>query len=702
MAGFPPEPPLPMQDAILEALRRGATAEALDTARTWVAEAPGLADAHRWLAVAQAQSGDTDAALEEAALAIDLAPDDAELHLLRGSLLLGSRQVEPARASLARATELDPNQLPAYFLQAQLALARGDLAEAGRLAKYAARIDPSHPQLTIIDAMTALRGGKPEVAISLLGDPNLAADEDPQRFFALGFAHMQLGHAAFAEHAFRRVLELRPDADGVRLMVSRLCQDQGRTDDALEVIEPLLERPDPGFALQRLAGLLESARGRPGRALRWLQPAFATHPLDPHVRDAAVEAWLQLDRANEAGTAIEKALAAHPADAGLYMALSRFTPRDRKRALVDRWLAAAPDDVDALEALATVQDLDPAADPADAIATTRRVVELDPSRVVSGLRLASLELQDDPGAAIARLRDLLSRHEDPRNRQLIGSRLALALDRAGELDDAVATWAAQRKASAGGAVPLPRPTGPRDEWPALAAVDDGTATIGWLWGAPGTWVELLAEQAARSGLPLQADRFGPRPPRDALQRPDAAAALVAGTLAPGTVVDGWRQALPARGVDDGAAMIDWLRWWDNGLLLSLRPHLQGALLLLAVRDPRDMLLDWLAFGTPGRLAFDSPQVAADWLAAMLDQVATLHEQNLYPHRLVRLDDAFSRPAAFIEALNDALDTQLPLDPQPRPALERLPPGRWRAYEGVLAGPFATLHAVADRLGYARN
>ena len=691
-----------MHDAIIEALRRGATAEALDAARAWVDEAPDLAEAHRWLAVALAQSGDTDAALEAAGRAIDLAPDDAELHLLRGTLLLGGGQAEPAHAALARATELDPNQLPAYFLQAQLALARGDVAEAERLAKYAARIDPSHPQLTIIDAMAALRSGKPEIAISLLGDPKLAANEDPQRFFALGFAHMQLGHAAFAEHAFRRVLELRPEADGVRLMVSRLCQDQGRADDALEVLEPLLERPDPSFALQRLAGLLESARGRPGRALRWLQPAFAANPLDPHVREAAVDAWLRLDRANDAGRALEAALAAHPTEAGLYMALARFTPRDRKRALVDRWLAAAPDDLDALEALATVQDLDPNADPADTVATTRRVVELDPARVTSGLRLASLELQDDPAAAIARLRDLLSRHEDPRNRQLIGSRLALALDRAGKLEEAVAAWSAQRKEAASGAVPLPAPTDAPAEWPPLVAVDDGTSTTGWLWGAPGTWVELLAEQAARSGLPLLADRFGPRPPRDALQRPDAAAALVAGTLAAGTVVEGWRQALPERGIEAGGAVIDWLRWWDNGLLVSLRPHLQGALLLLAVRDPRDMLLDWLAFGTPGRLAFESPQSAADWLAGVLDQVATLHEQNLYPHRLVRLDEAFSRPAAFIDALNDALDTQLPLDPQPRPALDRLPPGRWRAYEEVLAGPFATLHAVADRLGYSRN
>ena len=690
-----------MHDAIIEALRRGATAEALDAARAWVAEAPGLADAQRWLAVALAQAGDTEAALEHVAEAIELAPDDAELHLLRGSLLLGTRQGDPAQAALAKATELDPNSVPAYFLQAQLALARGDVAEAERLAKYAARLDPSHPQLTVIEAMAALRRGKPEVAINLLGDPGFVEDNDPQRFFALGFAHMQLGHAAFAEQAFRRVLELRPDADGVRLMVSRLCQDQRRTDDALDVLDPLLERPEPGFALLRLAGLLEMARNRPGRALRWLQPAFAARPLDAHVRDAAVAAWLKLDRADDAGRAIEAALAAHPKEPGLWQALARFTPREHQRTLVARWLEAMPDDLDALEALATVQDLDPDADPGDTIATTRRVVELDPARVTSGLRLAWLELKDDPAAAISRLRDLLSRHEDPATRRLVGGRLALALDRAGKLEEAVATWTGQRQQAAAGTLPLPQPTTPPAEWPPLVAVDDGTAPMGLLWGAPGSWVELLAEQAERSGLPLLADRFGPTPPADPLQHPETAEALANGTLRPQDVVFGWHQALARRGVES-AALIDWLRWWDNALLLALRPHLHDTLLLFALRDPRDMLLDWLAFGSPGRLAFGSPQAAAEWLAAMLDQVATLHDRNLYPHRIVRLDDGFVRPAAFVDALNDALDTRLPLDPQPRPALDRLPAGRWRAYAGVLAGPFAALHAVAERLGYARD
>ena len=689
-----------MQDAITEALRRGATAEAVETARTWVADAPGDADARRWLAIALAQSGDVEAALAEIQAAIDRAPDNAELHLVQGSLLLGQRQAGPARAALEKATELDPNQLPSYFLQAQVALARGDVAEAERLAKFAARIAPDHPHLAVVEAMIALRTGKPQVAVKLLGDPRLDAVEDPLRFFTLGFAHMQLGHAAFAEQSLRRVLELKPDAHGVRIMVSRLCQEQRRPDDALAVLEPLLAQPGPSFALQRLAGLLEMTAGRPARALRWLKPAFQANPRDVPVRQAAVQAWMQLDRAGEAGPLLQAAVAEHPGDSGLWMALSQFTPPDAQRALLDRWLAASPDNLDALEVLASMQDLDPDAGADAAITTTRRVLELDPTRVASSLRMAWLEMRADPPAAVARLRELLARHEHPGTRALVRARLGLALDRAGEHAEAVETWTTLRREMAATGTPLPAPTDMPGEWPPLAGVDDGTAKIGLLWGAPGSWVELLAEQAERSGLPLLADRFSQRPPRDPLHA-DTASRLVAGTLAGEAVVDGWREALPGRGVQ-GEALIDWLRWWDNGLLLALRPHLAGALLLFALRDPRDMLLDWIAFSAPVRPAFESPDASARWLAGVLDQVATLHEQNLYPHRIVRLDDALARPEALAQALDDALDTSLAGGQKARPALERLPAGHWRAYGDVLGEAFAHLHEVAQRLGYARD
>ena len=139
-----------------------------------------------------------------------------------------------------------------------------------------------------------------------------------------------------------------------------------------------------------------------------------------------------------------------------------------------------------------------------------------------------------------------------------------------------------------------------------------------------------------------------------------------------------------------------MTWWDNALLLALRPYLPEGLLLEAVRDPRDMLLDWLASGSLVPLALDDAQAAATWLAQGLAQLAELHEQDLYPHILLRLDAVIDSPQALAEAVATPLGVRLP-PPPPGPA--RLPAGRWRAYADVLAGPFAALAPVAVRLGY---
>jgi hypothetical protein len=113
-----------------------------------------------------------------------------------------------------------------------------------------------------------------------------------------------------------------------------------------------------------------------------------------------------------------------------------------------------------------------------------------------------------------------------------------------------------------------------------------------------------------------------------------------------------------------------------------------------------MLLDWLAFGSSTPLRIESPRVAAGWLSASLDQVADLHEKNLVPHALLRLDDVGGDPRALAALLGDALGTRLPRPPPGIFANDRLPAGRWRSYEGPLSEAFSMLQPVARRLGYS--
>jgi hypothetical protein len=246
---------------------------------------------------------------------------------------------------------------------------------------------------------------------------------------------------------------------------------------------------------------------------------------------------------------------------------------------------------------------------------------------------------------------------------------------------------------------LPPLTGVRGELPPLAPLPDPAPGVLLLWGPPGSLVDRIALNFDYTGGPVRVDRYGPQPPTDPLQRYDTAQELLDGRLDGSVLVSQWRAALPARGIQDGQ-IFDWMVLWDNALLHALRPHLPEAVLMIALRDPRDMLLEWLAFDAPQRFALESPEVAARWLADSLAQVAELQEGDLFPHRLLKLDEIAYDPPALAAAIGQALEINLA--PMPSLGIQHFAPGHWRAYAEPLAAAFALLAPVAVRLGYPES
>lgn len=692
-----------MYDHILDALRRGDTGAGLTAAQEAVASQPEDAQAYRLLAVAQQQAGDKPQALASIERALVLAPEDAELHLLRAGLLLGQRQLDEAQAALARSTGLDPNQFPAYILQAQLALGRDDLDETERLLRTAARIAPAHPQLQAIEGTLALRRGDPDRALSILARAAEQAPQEPQLRLALAFAYLAKGHLGFAEQAFRGLLEQDPGSQSLRTLIAGLLLRQGRPAEAADEIAPLLEQPDASPALERLAGELELVSGRPDRALPRLRAAFAALPHDRRILAALMDTWRGLDDAEDARRSLDAALATHPDLPHLWQArLALEAPGSAEsRALAERWLRHAPESLPALEAMAGVHEHSGERDQAEVLA--RRMVEIEPGRTPAQLRLIDRLLDRDPMAAVQHVESLVAQAPNAQARHAMLGWLGYVQDRAGLTHEAVATWCAASAALAPDRLPLTEPSEPRSDWPAMGEVPDPESPpVAFLWGAPGSGVELVAAVIANTGLPLLSDRFGASPPDDPLQNYRTTGDLAAGEMAAEALVGRWRARVNERGGVDGAA-IDWVPWWDNALLLALRPHLPAGRVLIALRDPRDMLLDWLAYGAPAPFAIQSLGQAAAWLAKVLDQIAELHEQDLYPHKLLRVDQAHADIETFAAEIGGGLGLDTIMVP-PAEVLgpKHFAPGHWRAYAQALAEPFALLTPVARRLGYPED
>ncbi len=686
-------------DATLDALRRGDHAASVTHAREAISAAPDDPRAYSLLAMAQAGAGERDAALDSIQRALRLAPDDADLHFQHAGLLLGSGDAGGARAALDRSTGLDPNQFGAYILQAQLALGRGDLDEAERLQKLAARIEPAHPWVRTIEGMLALRRGDAQFAQVVLSQASQDAPDDPQVRYALGFAYMAAGHFAFAEQAFRGVLEQVPAAHALRSLLAELLRRQERFGDAADELAPLLADPalvTPG--LQRFSGELHLAQGRHDLALPPLLAAFDAQPQDPRTLTAVFEAWRRAGDVQGARTRLDAALAEHSTHADLWRARLAFADMVDAEGVIARWLATSPDEVQAHAARMALQDR--VGDRAGMLETARRIVALEPGNTAAEMRLVDAMLQDDPAAAVTHIETLLAKAGNAQGRTLLRGWLALAQDRAGHHADAAAGWLALQAEEAPNRLPLPTLTAPIGEWPAAPASDTpDPLRAAFLVGAPGSGVERVASLLSATVPAFRGDRFGPTPPGDLLQNYHSPAHLRSGEVAGSVVFDSWRDALPAR-EPEADEIVDGLLWWDNAFLLALRPALREAPLLIALRDPRDMFLDWLAFGAMPPLRMENAALAAQWLARSLEHVAVLHEQDLFPHALVRMDDA--DPAELARTVGQALHAVLPEPPAGALGPAKFAAGHWRDYHDALAPAFALLTPVALRLGYAAD
>ena len=686
-----------MQEQILQALRRNAATEAVALARQWCEQSPQDPQALRWLGLALQQQGANHDAMAAFDAALALAPEDADLHLLRAGLLIGGQDLEGASDALARSTELNPNQFAAYILQANLAIARGDLDEAERLANTARRIQPDDAQLQVVDGTLSLRRGNAERALALLSAAAQRLPDDPRLMFSLGFAYLHNGHLAFAERALQRAAELNPPGTTLRALVAQLMQRQGRPDEARQLLAEVMAQPEGDTpAMHRLAGEMALQMGDLEAALNEFKPVLATWPGDRRTLQGALLAWQRLDRINEAKATLEAALATAPQQPELWLARLSLEPvgGDAALAQIERWLQAMPEHLPALEALMRIHDM--RNDNAGAEAAAERIVALEPGRLTGEQRLVEGLMQRDPDAAVARVQGLLDGLPEGK-RGALWLWLGRVQDQAGRQPEALQSWMQFHDEQAGLTLPLPPLSSAGNEWHEMGeiAADNPRRPL-LLWGAPGSQVERVVTLMGAASRVLRGDRFGATPPNDPLQNYHTVERLQKAELAPAELVQQWQAQLPARGIADGN-VIDWLLWWDNSLLQGLRPHLPEGRLAVVLRDPRDMLLDWLAAGAPAPFTLASPLQASQWLAQVLSQIAELHEQDLYPHVLLRVDGAEADPQAMAALLGEAFGHPFPV--LPSLGTVRLAPGRWRVWQDVLAPAFELLTPVAQRLGY---
>lgn len=665
---------------IIEAMRQGDHAAALQAARAAVADQPDHAAAQHLLGVCLRRTGDLAAARAAFDAAIALAPDQAGHHFSLASLSLSEGRTDAAVAGLNQAIALDPNQLGAYVLLIHLALARGDQAEAEGKLKLARRVNPDHPQVRVAEGYVAQGRGDADQALRCFtaaakADPNLPAAQ-----VALGMAFLGRGMWPFAEQALANALALDPSRPPATLRaLAEARRRQGKVDETVDALDELIALHPGDPAARALRAEILAATGKPEAALPDYACLLDQRPTHVPSLRSAVALLASLGRGEEALARAEAALAQAPDNDEIWMVRLDLSGRlqEDAEALLQRWHAARPDSVACLDLLAEFHRT--RGELAQALAFADRALALNPNRYASGLVKLQAEMDTDAALALARADRMLEFATDPlRQRTLLGW-TGMALDSLGRHDEAAERWR-QMLRHIPDLMPPP-PLMAADEAP------DGETNGTLLWSPPGVRAEfVLLTAEAELGPRLRLDRIGSIGGGDGfglLRYPPGHAG--AGSA------ETWRASLVAAGLDPDTT-VDWLPHLDAYTLAALR----GARVVALLTDPRDAFLNWLIHGSlQNYLPWPELGQAADWLAGSLEALADHRDAHADKVVLARLDaDAGATSAAIEQALGLA---------QPLPALfgdgARFPVGHWRRYAGAFADEFARLAAVSGRLGY---
>jgi tetratricopeptide (TPR) repeat protein len=680
-----------MSDIAFEALARGDAAAALAAARAAVASLPESAQAHHALGLALRLSGDIEAAVAALEQAIALAPERAALHLTRAGLAISQGDPTAADSAILAAVAANPNSLGAYLMAHDLALARGRLDEAQRQLRLAQRVAAEHPQVLAAEGALALAQGEHALALRRLSVASEQLPDDPRVLAALGLTHRAMGNHAFAEGALRRAIAIQPRAVALRWQLIDSLRQQDRAQDAREPLQELLAfRPQDRAALALLGDLLMRS-GEVEAGLDAYRRLLLLPPLPLAQLDGLLLALLQIDEEARIAPLLDELLARYPDEPVLWQRRLRAANGDlaATEAVFVRWQQAQPDSPVMQAARAEFEEA--RGDLAAAVRHARASLDRDPTAFSAEGILLRSELLATPEDALARADRLLAGAAPGDWHRALHYWRGHALDRLGRPADAAAAWKAAWASTPGGD-PLPKVI--MDVGAFQPGSQEGPAPR-LLWAPPGGRArEVLSMLARVPGFGILDDRFGDEPRADGFgpPRPD------------GAVTDrvGWRAMVAQRGVDP-THCIDWLPHWDRLIAAAL----PGAQLVAVIADPRDLLLNWLAYASHLPARFPGALAAAEWLDQALQPLLLQIEAADPDLLLIRDSELVEAPAAVAQRLQQALQLEaLPdvavLD-RIRLGMGGLPqafvPGHWRAYAGALALPFERLTASATRLGY---
>lgn len=684
--------------------RAGRLDEAEQGYRDWLTEHPDDADALHLLAALRRERGDLAGAIELARRAVELAPERANFQSTLAGFMLHARQFDEARAGFTNALRLNPNAMGAALGIAQVAALQGDLAAASAALTKAERIAPDHPQVLSQRAGLAQARGDHALAVKLSMEAIKRNPNDPAIQLRVARSFAAQGQMTFAEQAYRNAIQLKPSLLSARIALAQMLLASGRPRDALAEFQAVLsQQANHPLALAGRGDIRRHAGDMAGAIADYRQALDG----GPGIAQIVVALAQSLDITGEteaAHSVLADALSRQPAHPDLRRQSVTFAARQGAESYIaacKAWLEAAPDHHEARERLASTLELMARYDEADALA--HDALAHDSRASFARLILARSALREGRAADAQEQLNLVPEAAlTPSGKADRAVLRGLARDGLQDHAGAAQVWLAGH-ASQTGLARLADP-GPVDAIEATLPpcgtgnADDVTTPV-FLIGLPGAGAENVAELLRRGGYTVLTDRFGRQPRSDALASGEFVA--LSQRIADATTVARFREryleSLSAAGSANSAALVDWLPFMDLRMAALLQAAFPNARYVVAERDLRDCLVNWLALGSSLALAFESPDRAGAWLVKAAEHqqaaIARLGETSIRAVRPSDMQDIaglLDRIDAFVgRAPAGERDASISQPMTGRGGLPTaLPEGHWRTYAEPLKDAFA--------------
>lgn len=382
------------------------------------------------------------------------APDLAEGRSMFAEILMARGEATEAVAEMREAVRLQPNAVDYHYVLVSQLLRQGANAEADAALKAMKSVAASHPSTRYLQAVIDFR----ENRLTEARDGLVKVLKDAPQFLPAellaGTVGVRLNEHALARSHLSRVLQAVPGNRIARqaLIVSHLATGEAKR--ALELLQPLLQMPQPDARMLGLAGQVYVANGDFERAEEYFERAAKAAPEDARALtrlgvarmaggdiDAAFSDLASAARMDESGI---------QADLALVMALLRRGETDKALAAQAELERKQPDSalVHNLRGGLMLAKRDVPA----ARAAFDKALAVQPGYLAAAVNLARLDLAErKSGDAVARIKAIVDR--DPKSIEALLTLAEIQRATAAAPAEVLATLERAESASPGAVVP---------------------------------------------------------------------------------------------------------------------------------------------------------------------------------------------------------------------------------------------------------